>query len=96
MSGSVIKCVRPEDLMTELRTFVAGATRPVKTNPLELARTALSILKTLPAARDAVLEYFCTLFDSAVSKYVTQIEVSVKVSFRVYTVQLWRFLVTHA
>ncbi|GFG34362.1 hypothetical protein Cfor_08970 [Coptotermes formosanus] len=75
MSGtSVIKTVPPQDLMTELRTFVAGATRPVKTNPLELARTALSILKTLPAARDAVLEYFCTLFDSAVSKYVTQIE----------------------
>lgn len=70
----MIKAVPPQDLMNDLRTFVAGATRPVKTNPLELARTALSILKTLPAARDAVLEYFCTLFNSAVSKYVTQIE----------------------
>ncbi|KDR16305.1 Integrator complex subunit 5, partial [Zootermopsis nevadensis] len=70
----------PQDLMSDLRTFVAGATRAVKTNPLELARTALSILKTLPAARDAVLEYFCTLFDSAVSKYVTQIEVSTSTS----------------
>ncbi|XP_069703249.1 integrator complex subunit 5 isoform X2 [Periplaneta americana] len=78
MSGtSVIKTVPPQDLMSDLRTFVAGATRPVKTNPLELARTALSILKTLPAARDAVLEYFCTLFDSAVSKYVTQIETDI-------------------
>lgn len=77
MSGTgVIKAVPPQDLMSDLRTFVAGATRPVKTNPLELARTALSVLKTLPAARDAVLEYFCTLFNSAVSKYVTQIEVS--------------------
>ncbi|GLH07144.1 Uncharacterized protein GBIM_12672 [Gryllus bimaculatus] len=73
-STSVIKSVPPQDLLTELRTFVAGATRAVKTNPLELARTALSLLKTLPAARDAVLEYFCTLFDSAVSKYVAQIE----------------------
>ncbi|KAJ9588448.1 hypothetical protein L9F63_018181 [Diploptera punctata] len=75
MSGtSVIKSVSTQDLMSDLRAFVAGATRPVKSNPLELARTALSILKTLPAARDAVLEYFCTLFDSAVCKYVTQIE----------------------
>ncbi|XP_066991548.1 integrator complex subunit 5 isoform X2 [Anabrus simplex] len=75
MSGtSVIKTVPTQDLLTELRTFLSGATRTVKINPLELARTALSLLKTLPAARDAVLEYFCSLFDDAVSKYVTQIE----------------------
>ncbi|KAG8227424.1 hypothetical protein J437_LFUL000433 [Ladona fulva] len=75
MSGaSVIKPVPPQDSLSELRIFVAGATRTVKTNPLELARTALSLLKTLPSTIDAVLEYFCALFDVAVGKYVSQIE----------------------
>ncbi|XP_046389337.1 integrator complex subunit 5 [Ischnura elegans] len=75
MAGtSVIKAVPQQDSLSELRTFVAGATRTVKTNPLELARTALSLLKTLPSTIDAVLEYFCALFDVAVAKYVSQIE----------------------
>nr|CAD7574230.1 unnamed protein product [Timema californicum] len=78
MAGtSVIKNMPSHDLLSELRTFVSGATRSMKTNPLEFARTALSLLKTLPAARDAVLEYFCTLFDSAVDKYITDVQMMV-------------------
>ncbi|XP_049959293.1 integrator complex subunit 5 isoform X1 [Schistocerca serialis cubense] len=73
MAGtSVIKAVPSHDLLSELRAFLAGATRSVKTNPLELARRALSLLKTLPATRDAVLEYFCTLFEGSVSKYMSE------------------------
>ncbi|XP_075212361.1 integrator complex subunit 5 omd [Lycorma delicatula] len=77
MSGgtSVIRPVlSQQDLLAELRLFIAGATRSLKVHPLELARKALSLLKTLPAARDAVLEYFCTLFYSAVSNYVKQLK----------------------
>ncbi|KAJ8870928.1 hypothetical protein PR048_027230 [Dryococelus australis] len=74
-STSVIKGGGQQDLLGELRTFVAGATRTVKTNPVEFARTALSLLKTLPAARDAVLEYFCSVFDIAVDKYITEVKV---------------------
>ncbi|XP_071444577.1 integrator complex subunit 5 isoform X2 [Hetaerina americana] len=75
MAGTtVMSAVPQQDSLSELRIFVAGATRTVKTNPLELARTALSLLKTLPSTIDAVLEYFCALFDVAVAKYVSQIE----------------------
>lgn len=81
MSGgtSVIKPVSSQqDLLAELRLFIAGATRSLKIHPLELARKALSLLKTLPAARDAILEYFCTIFYNAVSSFVKQLKVCVR------------------
>lgn len=65
------------DILSELRNFIAGTTRSTKYNELELIKTALSLLKTLPASRDAVLEYFCTVFDEAVKKYVALIEVKI-------------------
>lgn len=81
MAGtSVIKTVPSHDVLNELRAFLAGATRSIKTNPLELARRALSLLKTLPATRDAVLEYFCTLFDGSVAKYMNDTINTQKVS----------------
>ncbi|XP_046419986.1 integrator complex subunit 5 isoform X1 [Neodiprion fabricii] len=65
----------PQDLLAEVRKFISGAVRNTHgTNTLELARTALSLLRNLPAARDAVLEYFCTVFSVCVSKHVRQIE----------------------
>lgn len=65
----------PADLYSDLRRFIEGAAGRDKTDPHELAHLALSLLKNLLAARDAVLEYFCSLFDAAVSHYVKQIEV---------------------
>lgn len=70
--------IRPatQDLMTELHIFIGGATKNNHVNPLDLAKTALNLIKNLPAARDAVLEYFCTVFDKAAMNYVVRIEVS--------------------
>lgn len=65
-----------QDILTEVRKFISGAIRPShNTNTQDVTRTALSLLKNVPAARDAVLEYFCNVFFVAVTKYVRQIEV---------------------
>lgn len=65
------------DILTELNTFILGATQNSKSNPLDLSKTALFLLKNLPAARDAILEYFCNLFDIAVSNYIKRIETEI-------------------
>lgn len=67
----------PEDILAEVRKFISGAIRPThSTSTLDVTRTALSLLRHVPAARDAVLEYFCNVFFIAVTKYVRQLEVS--------------------
>lgn len=70
-----IKSAISQDLLMAIRTFISGATGSRKTNPLELTRIALDLLKRLPSARDAVLEYFCSVFDKSVSDYLAQTEV---------------------
>ncbi|CAK9817794.1 Integrator complex subunit 5 [Anthophora plagiata] len=65
----------PQDILAEVRKFISGAVRPThSTSTLDVTRTALSLLRNVPAARDAVLEYFCNVFFVAVTKYVRQIE----------------------
>ncbi|CAL1679213.1 unnamed protein product [Lasius platythorax] len=66
----------PQDILAEVRKFISGAvSRPSHSaNTQDVTRTALFLLKNVPAARDAVLEYFCSVFFAAVSKYVRQIE----------------------
>lgn len=68
------------DLMADLRSFIAGATRNTRRAHLDigLARVALSLLKTLPASREAVLEYFCSLFDEVVGRYIENVEIAFK------------------
>lgn len=69
----------PQDILTEVRKFISGAVRPThSTSTLDVTRTALSLLRSVPAARDAVLEYFCNVFFVAVTKHVRQIEVSLE------------------
>lgn len=70
-----IEDTQAANILNELKIFIAGTTRSSKFNELELTKTALNLLKTLPASRDAVLEYFCSIFDAAVKKYVALIEV---------------------
>ncbi|XP_012524934.1 integrator complex subunit 5 isoform X2 [Monomorium pharaonis] len=65
----------PQEVLAEIRKFISGASRPVHSaNTQDVTRTALSLLRNVPAARDAVLEYFCNVFFVAVTKYVRQIE----------------------
>lgn len=70
-----IEDTQASNILNELNAFIAGTTRSSKFNELELTKTALNLLKTLPASRDAVLEFFCSVFDTAVKKYVACIEV---------------------
>lgn len=74
MAGtSVIKQLPPKDLRTELRLFIAGASKPAG-NPLELVRKGFSLLKALPASKDAVLEYFGSFYEKSVSSYIQELE----------------------
>lgn len=65
------------DILSELNIFISGARQDTKISPLDLSKTALFLLKNLPAARDAILEYFCKLFDIAVSNYIVRIETEI-------------------
>jgi len=62
-----------EDLIKQLRTFLsgAGANNRTQVNP-QLSSTALHLLTHLPAAREAVLEYFGSVLDGMVSRYNPQ------------------------
>lgn len=71
-----VSCSDSQDILSELRTFIAGASRTSEVNQLNLVRTAISLLKTLPAASEAVLEFFCTVFHNYVSRYLSLIEVN--------------------
>lgn len=61
--------------MEELSAFISGTTKRTSCSPLELTKTSLTLLKSLPATRDAVFEYFCTVFDNASQNYITRLEV---------------------
>lgn len=58
------------DLQVELKKFIAGASQSTKSSPIELTKTALYLLKYLPSARDAVLEYFNGLFDISLERHI--------------------------
>jgi len=64
-----------EDLIKQLRTFLSGAGSHNRNqvNP-QLSSTALHLLTHLPAAREAVLEYFGCVLDGMVSRYNAQQE----------------------
>lgn len=65
--------VSQDDLIKQLRTFLAGAGASTRNqvNP-QLSSTALHLLTQLPAAREAVLEYFGSVLDGIVSRYNPQ------------------------
>lgn len=63
-----------QEILREIRNFVGGATFGSKFSRTELAKSAIFLLKTLPAAREAILEYLCTIFDEAVSLYTHNLE----------------------
>ena len=64
----------PDNVLVEVRRFILGcSSNPVETSAgvaslysTEQSRLALHLLRTLPCARSAVLEYFCNVFDEAV------------------------------
>uniref|UniRef100_A0A8D8Q3X9 Integrator complex subunit 5 n=1 Tax=Cacopsylla melanoneura TaxID=428564 RepID=A0A8D8Q3X9_9HEMI len=74
MNSTSIMKEDQRDIQFELKKFIAGASQNLKSSsPLELTKTALYLLKYLPSARDAVLEYFNILFDQSLERHVAQI-----------------------
>nr|XP_014282569.1 integrator complex subunit 5 isoform X2 [Halyomorpha halys] len=71
---SVIKQLPPKDLRAELRLFIAGVGKPSTGSPLELIRKGFSLLKSLPASKDAVLEYFGSFYEKSVANYLKHLE----------------------
>lgn len=63
------------DFMQDLKLFINGTKKKSKSNSLELTKTALGLLKNLPATRDAVLDFFCANFDTAAQNYILRLEV---------------------
>ncbi|KAG5897481.1 hypothetical protein JTB14_031106 [Gonioctena quinquepunctata] len=77
--ATVVRNAPQQDLMNELKFFVKGAaTRKEKPNALDLTKSALTLLKSLPASRIAVFEYFCRVFDSASLNYIQAVEAEIK------------------
>ena len=62
--------------MFNIRTFTKGVDMHSgrKLSSEEHARCALHLLQTLPAARLAVLEYLCHIFDERVNLYMYELE----------------------
>jgi hypothetical protein len=60
------------DIQQELLKFISGASK-YRSNPLELTKTALFLLKSLPSARDAVLEFFNKMFDWSLERHIAQV-----------------------
>jgi len=66
-----------QDMLKQVSRFVKAASTPNELNEsgrIELAHTAISLLQTLPAARDAVLEYLCTIYDQAVNQHINRLD----------------------
>lgn len=76
-STTVVRNVPQQNLMNELRFFLKGATpsKKEKSNPLDVTKSALVLLKGLPACRVGIFDYFRYIFDNAASHYIEGIEV---------------------
>ncbi|XP_014247878.1 integrator complex subunit 5 [Cimex lectularius] len=73
-SISVIKPVPPKDLRAEISYFIKNASKPQECDMFELTRKALALLQALPSSRDAIFEYFGTIFDQSTFNHMLEIE----------------------
>lgn len=64
------------EIFFNIRTFVKGVDvhHGRKLSSEEHARVALHLLQTLPAARSAVLDFLCHIFDESVNLYLYELE----------------------
>ena len=63
-----------QDILQELNLFLQGVTCKRKVPVDTLAQSALFLLQRVPAARHAVLEHFCYVFDEAAGTYIRQMD----------------------
>ncbi|XP_054920403.1 integrator complex subunit 5 isoform X2 [Dermacentor andersoni] len=63
------------DALNDLRLFLAGTSSyDSKVRGSDVAKAAIRLLKTLPVAREAVLEYMHNLFDDAVNRHIMRLD----------------------
>ncbi|KAK7480320.1 hypothetical protein BaRGS_00028488, partial [Batillaria attramentaria] len=77
-SASSSASATPQDILHEVNVFLQGATCQRKVPVDHLAQSALFLLQKMPAARDAILEHFCNVFDDAAGVYIRQIDAGQK------------------
>ena len=59
-----------------MRCFVKGSLQEGNLANVDVARSGLYLLKTLPSARSAVMEHLCNVFDAAVKVHLMQKELN--------------------
>jgi len=66
-----------QEILREVRTFIHGANYKAQNlrQRESLGQSALVLLRTLPSARQAVLEYTGGVFDEAVNSYLLEMDV---------------------
>ena len=67
-----------QDILAELKSFLQGATKHRKVAIESLAQSAIFLLQRVPAARHAVLEHFCNVFDEAAGAYIKLVDTGVR------------------
>ena len=55
-----------QDMLLQVRKFLKGLAHDSRSTNHELIKSSVMLLKTLPATRFAVLEYFSSVYDDAV------------------------------
>ncbi|ESO83763.1 hypothetical protein LOTGIDRAFT_236428 [Lottia gigantea] len=66
--------LQPKDILNEVNNFLHGARRDEKVASESLAKSALCLLRSMPAARHAVLEHFCNVFNEAVRRHLSELD----------------------
>ncbi|XP_030761620.1 integrator complex subunit 5 [Sitophilus oryzae] len=75
---AVVRNLPQQNLLNELNVFITGTSKSSKIKTVELTKTALLLLRKLPACRGAVFNYFCKVFDTASANYIQGIETEIK------------------
>jgi len=66
-----------EDQFAKLAAFLSETKQPFINVQTAQITCAMELLKVLPAAQDAVFEYYAKFFDYAISTYLKQLKVQV-------------------
>ncbi|KAL4237625.1 Integrator complex subunit 5 [Mactra antiquata] len=74
--------ISSQEILRELRTFLHGANHKAQKQRQResVAHSSLVLLRTLPTARQAVLEYIASMFDEAVNNYLLEMDIGHKVT----------------
>lgn len=78
MSQPIDVSLSPEEILAEVRKFIPESVKQCqRTNCHEVTVGALVLLRNLPAAREAVLEYLSKVFFVAVNRQIRHVEVRI-------------------